>query len=51
MQKLNDFDEDYKEIISNRSLLSRLTDVMTIQEQITYRNNENGNTASQTQKN
>jgi hypothetical protein len=30
LRKLNDFDEDYKETIANRSLLSRLTDVMSV---------------------
>lgn len=41
LRKLNDFDEEYRETIQNKSLLSRLTDEYTFRDQFTYRNSQN----------
>ena len=46
LRKLNDFDEDYKEIIQNRSLLSRITDEINFKDQLTFRNSYHGETDS-----
>jgi len=48
--KLNDFDEDYKDSIANRSLLSRLTDIMSVREQMSLRvtEHENGESSPKT---
>jgi hypothetical protein len=42
LRRLNDFDEDFKEIIQNRSLLSRITDEYAFRDQLTLRNSQNG---------
>ena len=42
LRKLNDFDEDFREIIENRSLFSRITDAHTFRDQLTFRNSQNG---------
>lgn len=46
LRKLNDFDEDFREIIQNRSLFSRITDEINFKDQLNFRNSHHGETDS-----